>query len=72
MRHWFRPYPESQREEMHAENGKKLFIKLTRPNLGHSTDVNGFIYRKGGWVYGNSRGVEWAVPESAIVGIEEA
>lgn len=71
MRGWLKPFEGSESEELHAEHGRRLFVKLARPNLGHQTDPDGFIRRRGGWLYGTSRGRDWAVPESAVVGIEE-
>jgi hypothetical protein len=57
---------------MSSEGGLRLYVKLSRPNMGHQTDPGGEIRRRDGWLYGTNRGHDWAVPESAVVGIEEA
>jgi hypothetical protein len=71
VRGWFKPFPASSREEMHADEGRKLLVKLSRPGDGYRTDVGGFIYRESGWLYGNSHGRAWAVPESSVLAVVE-
>jgi hypothetical protein len=58
---------------MSAPGGRRLYVSVNgQPGSGRSTSTGGSLLRKGGWIYGSDDRNEWAIPESAVVKIEEA
>lgn len=72
MRHWHKPFPTANYEEMSADGGRRLYVKVQGRTVDHTTDTGGILKRENGWIYGGQGDRRFAVPESAVVGIVEA